>query len=44
MNEVPENSVILFEDIDCVRAGHRRVLDRRKRSGRVAAKTGRRKG
>ncbi len=24
MNEVPENSVILFEDIDCMRAGHRR--------------------
>jgi mitochondrial chaperone BCS1 len=25
MNNVPENSVILFEDIDCMRAGHRRV-------------------
>ena len=24
VNEVPENSVILFEDIDCMRAGHRR--------------------
>jgi len=25
MNEVPENSVILFEDIDCMKAGHRRT-------------------
>ena len=25
MNNVPENSVILFEDIDCMRAGHRRT-------------------
>ncbi len=25
INEVPENSVILFEDIDCMRAGHRRT-------------------
>ncbi len=25
MNEVPENSVILFEDIDCMRAGNRRA-------------------
>jgi chaperone BCS1 len=24
VNEVPENSVILFEDIDCMRAGHKR--------------------
>lgn len=24
IHEVPENSVILFEDIDCMRAGHRR--------------------
>lgn len=24
MNDVPENSVILFEDIDCMRTGHRR--------------------
>lgn len=24
VNEIPENSVILFEDIDCMRAGHRR--------------------
>ena len=24
INDVPENSVILFEDIDCMRAGHRR--------------------
>jgi chaperone BCS1 len=24
MNDVPENSVILFEDIDCMKAGHRR--------------------
>ena len=24
MNDVPENSVILFEDIDCMRAGNRR--------------------
>ena len=24
INEVPENSVILFEDIDCMQAGHRR--------------------
>jgi mitochondrial chaperone BCS1 len=24
MNDVPENSIILFEDIDCMRAGHRR--------------------
>jgi len=25
MNDVPENSVILFEDIDCMRAGNRRL-------------------
>ena len=25
MNDVPENSMILFEDIDCMRAGHRRA-------------------
>lgn len=25
MNNVPENSVILFEDIDCMKAGHRRT-------------------
>jgi chaperone BCS1 len=25
MNDVPENSVILFEDIDCMRAGNRRA-------------------
>lgn len=25
MNDVPENSVILFEDIDCMRTGHRRA-------------------
>jgi chaperone BCS1 len=25
INDVPENSVILFEDIDCMRAGHRRT-------------------
>ena len=25
INEVPENSVVLFEDIDCMRAGHRRT-------------------
>lgn len=24
INDVPENSIILFEDIDCMRAGHRR--------------------
>ena len=24
MNAVPENSVILFEDIDCMKAGNRR--------------------
>jgi hypothetical protein len=24
MNDVPENSVILFEDIDCMKAGNRR--------------------
>jgi chaperone BCS1 len=24
MNDVPENSIILFEDIDCMKAGHRR--------------------
>ena len=24
INEVPENSVLLFEDIDCMQAGHRR--------------------
>lgn len=24
VNEIPENSVILFEDIDCMQAGHRR--------------------
>jgi len=24
MNSVPENSVILFEDIDCMKAGNRR--------------------
>jgi len=26
MNWVPEGSVVLFEDIDCMRAGHRRQL------------------
>jgi chaperone BCS1 len=26
INDVPENSIILFEDIDCMRAGHRREL------------------
>lgn len=25
MNNVPENSIILFEDIDCMKAGHRRA-------------------
>lgn len=25
INDVPENSVILFEDIDCMRTGHRRL-------------------
>ncbi len=25
MNEIPENSLVLFEDIDCMRAGHRRT-------------------
>jgi len=25
MNDVPENSLILFEDIDCMKAGHRRA-------------------
>jgi chaperone BCS1 len=24
INDVPENSIVLFEDIDCMRAGHRR--------------------
>ena len=24
MNDVPENSIVLFEDIDCMKAGHRR--------------------
>ena len=24
MNSVPENSIILFEDIDCMKAGNRR--------------------
>ena len=24
MNSVPENSVVLFEDIDCMKAGNRR--------------------
>ena len=43
MNDVPENSVILFEDIDCMRTGHRRsepepasdrqAADRDKRDG-----------
>jgi chaperone BCS1 len=35
MNDVPENSAILFEDIDCMRTGHRRS-DPEAMSGRHA--------
>jgi chaperone BCS1 len=40
MNEVPENSVILFEDIDCMRAGNRRAeapAEGKKESAKEAA-------
>ncbi len=37
MNEVPENSVILFEDIDCMRAGHRRGAAKAPVNGNAAA-------
>ena len=34
MNDVPENSVILFEDIDCMRAGDRRAEAEERREGK----------
>ena len=35
MNDVPENSVLLFEDIDCMRAGNRRPEPDTRRENRV---------
>jgi chaperone BCS1 len=40
MNSGPENSVILFEDIDCMKAGNRRQEPNARKQSQVAARDG----
>lgn len=44
INDVPENSIILFEDIDCMRAGHRRDEPAKAGESHPKAEDGREKG